>query len=456
MIKRTLIQAVLLVTATSLFAQPQQINIQQAIELALQNNFNIKQAENLLDREETGVTTAWLAFAPFVTSSLNANRQTGLQFNSLTGQLTESTVQSVSGSLSANFTLFSGMRNINNLRASQSNLIAQSERVKRSRELVIFNTAAAYLQVLLDSKLLEIAKQNLGAQNSQLGQIEAQVQVGARPQIDQFNQESIVATTELQMIQRENSLNLNKIRLLRILQIDPLKEYEFEVPTFEDSKVIVDAPPALAELLDKAYAQRTDLKSLEASLRASRYGLKASYGALAPTITFGGSIGSNYNDQRRKPPTFAEKISFGDQFFTENVNKGLSFNINLPIFQRWGRMNTINQTQIGLKNSELDYLNLRLQVMQEVQQAYNDYINFAKQVESTRKAFQAAERALLTEQERYKVGASTLIELTRANASFVEASANKTNATYNYVFQDLLLDYYIGMITSNISFDKYK
>jgi outer membrane protein len=461
------------ITTSVSFAQDTtKIDLRKAIELALENNLNIKQAENLLERESSGVTTAWLALTPGVFSNVNANRSTGLQFNNLTGQLIESTVQTVSGSISGNWTLFSGLRNIYNLRSSQQSLRSQQEQVKRARELVIFNTAAAYLQILLDSKLLEIARNNLEAQQRQLDQIKAQVQVGARPQIDEYNQESIVASTELQLIQRENAINLDKIRLLRQLQIDPLKPYKFLVPEVADEKVLVKLPPALSELLERAYRNRTDLKSLEASISSQYYVMQSARGAYAPVLTLNASYGSNYNDQRfrvqrdangnpipdpNNPGRFlTEKISFRDQFFTENINKGVGLSFQMPIFQRWNRVNQVTQSRIAYKNTKLNYENQRLQVMQEVQQAYNDYVNFSKQVEATRKAYRAAQKALETEQERYKVGATTLIELTRANASYVEASANKANATYNYIFQEVLLDYFVGMITSDISFDKYE
>jgi outer membrane protein len=449
-----ILMTALCLSSASGYAQKQTIDLRKAIELALENNLNIKQAENALDREGSSVTTAMMAFAPSLFSSMNLNRSTGLQFNQLTGSLTESTVKTVSGNVNLNLTLFSGFRNINSLRAANQSYLSQEQRVKRARELVIFNTAAAYLQILLDSKLLEIARNNLEAQQRQLDQIKAQVQVGARPQIDEFNQESLVATTELQLIQRENALNLDRIRLLRQLQVDPLKEYEFVIPTVADEKVIVQAPPSLADLLNKAYANRTDLKSLESLIDASYFNMRTAQGAYAPTVTLSANVGSNYNDQRRSILD-REPISFADQFLNENINKGVGLSIQLPIFQRWNRVNSVQQNRIAYKNSQLDYENQRLQVMQEVQQAYNDFVNFSKQVESTRKAYIAAQRAQETEAERYKVGATTLIELTRANASYIEATANKANAVYNYIFQELLMDYFIGMVSSDISFDKY-
>ena len=54
----------------------------------------------------------------------------------------------------------------------------------------------------------------------------------------------------------------------------------------------------------------------------------------------------------------------------------------------------------------------------EVRQAYNDYTAAAKQLETTERSLIAATKAFETEQERVRVGASTLIELTQAQAEF--------------------------------------
>lgn len=88
----------------------------------------------------------------------------------------------------------------------------------------------------------------------------------------------------------------------------------------------------------------------------------------------------------------------------------------------------------------------QLQVVQEVTQAYNDYSSFLKQKDATQKSLIAAEKAFETQQERYNVGASTLIELSQAQANFVSAQSNFTQSIFNLIFQEKLLDFYLGKL----------
>jgi outer membrane protein len=85
-----------------------------------------------------------------------------------------------------------------------------------------------------------------------------------------------------------------------------------------------------------------------------------------------------------------------------------------------------------------------------VRQAYNDYHSIAQELESSEKALIAAQRAYDTEQQRFEVGATTLIELNQANANFVQAQSNRIQAVYSFVFQERLLDYYLGQLGQNL------
>lgn len=65
---------------------------------------------------------------------------------------------------------------------------------------------------------------------------------------------------------------------------------------------------------------------------------------------------------------------------------------------------------------------------------------------ATQRARIAAELALQTMQERYQVGAVTLVELTQARAVGVQAASAIVSARYNLLFQRTLMDYYIGVL----------
>lgn len=430
------------------------ITIQEAVKIALENNFQLKQAENNLSLASELIKSERADFLPNVNSSLNGSRNTGQQF--IADRFREGldpfvniTSQSISGNLSANLVLFQGFNNVLTLRASESQKVSREESLNRARENIIFTTASRYLQVLLDVELLNIAKENLATSQKQLEQIQAQVEVGSRPTVDLFNQEAQVANNELTVTQRENAFKLNKLLLVRQLQIDPLVEYEFVLPEFNENRNFsAESGFNVRELVNQALLTRSDYKGEIANIEGLRLQETIAKNSLLPTLSASASLSSRYSDQLTDRIT-SEKVPFGDQFFDQQINRSVGVSFSLPIFQRWNRMYQIESARIQLKNAKLGLENTELQIIQEVTQAINDYSSNVKQLESAEKSFIASERAFLTQQERYNVGASTLIELSQAQSNFVSAQSNQTQALYNLIFQEKLLDFYLGKLSGD-------
>ena len=63
----------------------------------------------------------------------------------------------------------------------------------------------------------------------------------------------------------------------------------------------------------------------------------------------------------------------------------------------------------------------------------------------------AARQAREAAQERYNLGAASIVELTNANRNFVQAASQRIRARYNYVFQQKLIAYYVGNLNPSES-----
>jgi outer membrane protein len=434
---------------------PRTLTLNEAVRLALDNNFSVRKAENTLSLQEDVLMQSYGQFMPSLNASFGGNRRTGRQFVQERLQFDDFTTQTLNGGVNTSIPVFTGLQNINNLRAARQRKASAEDVLQRTRENIIFQAASQFLAVLLNQELVVISRQNLENARRQLDQIKAQVDVGMRPIVDQYNQEALVANSEFELVQRENAVNLSLVQLTRVLQIDPLADYVLQAPNLSEADVSVKGFD-LSELIAKALSNRSDVKAQEAQIRASRYALNAAKGGVLPTVSLSGSLSSGYSDQYRErdlanPAQFI-KLGFGDQFFDRNPTRAIGFNVQIPIFNRFGTRTNIQRAQVDYKNAMLDMEDRRLGVLQEIRQAYNDYVAYAKQLRTTEAALVAATRAYETEQERYRVGASTLIELTRANTEFVNASSNRVRAIYQFVFQEKLLDYYIGNIDTNVTF----
>lgn len=443
--------AIFMILSVTLQAQDvQKISLQEAIDIALDNNYELKQASNNLELAEKGIISEYADFLPSVSGNLSGSSTKGQQLvrQGDTQVFEDNVTNSLRGDLSADVSLFDGFENILSLRISKADKLSSEEILQRAKENVIFNAASSFLQVLLDEQLVEIAKENLDASQKQLEQVKAQVEVGSRPTVDLYNQESTVASNELTLTQRENNLKMSRLALMRQLQIDPRGKYEFVNPKLDTGSSIQIGGQEFEvdELITNALENRSDLKSEMADLTTLKLQLKQARYDLFPTLSASAGISSSYNDQY-----YGGGIPFSDQFYDQNYTTSIGFSLNIPIFNNWNRMNRIQTAKINLKNAKLGLENTRLQIIQEVTQAYNDYISYQKELESTQKALRAAEKSYETQQERYNVGASTLIELSDANANYVQAQSDNARALYNLIFQEKLMDYYLGKLDQQVT-----
>src|SRR5690625_7432736 len=84
-------------------------------------------------------------------------------------------------------------------------------------------------------------------------------------------------------------------------------------------------------------------------------------------------------------------LSYTDQFFDQNVARSFGISLSIPIFNRLNARTNVEIQKINLKNAELGLENTRLQVIQEVNQAYRDYLARVKEIESTQRALDRSE-----------------------------------------------------------------
>jgi outer membrane protein len=100
--------------------------------------------------------------------------------------------------------------------------------------------------------------------------------------------------------------------------------------------------------------------------------------------------------------------------------------------------------------AQVDLTDLKRQILYEVKQAILDYTTAKKQVETANVALESARQSLAVAQERYAVGASTIIDLTSARTQYSTALNDSTSASYTLVLRIVAVGYYSGNLDKAI------
>lgn len=414
-----------------------EVRFNEAVQIALENNTTIKRAENNLALQELTVKSEKADFLPNLNFNTGANRNYGLQFDQTVGQLRNASTDGFNYGISSGINLFNGFSDVAGLNAARLQLEAQEHSMERTRQTVVFNVISTYLNVILAEENISIRLEDVEAQQQLLNQIEEFVRVGSRAISDLYQQQATLANAESQLLTAESNFQVAKTRLIQVLQLDPLSDYRFVAPDPSELPLSVRSYDP-ENLLLSAFERRADIRAQEASIEAAEQSVRQARAGYLPSLNLSASHGAGYTSAN-------ERDDFNTQL-KNNRSERLSLSLNIPLFNRLNTKRGIESSKVQYNNARLDLENAQQNVAIEVRQAYLDYQTAVKRLEVTEKSLQAADQARQVEEERYEVGASTLVELQQARSQYINASSQRAQAIFEFHFQHRLIEYYQGIL----------
>jgi outer membrane protein len=435
---RTLAIFVLFLSITpSVQAQEvREVSFNEAVQIALDKNVTILRAQNNLELQELTVKSERMDFLPNLSLNSGGNRNYGFQFDQTSGKLVNASTDGFSLSASSSISLFSGFSNVATLAGARATLESQEYSFERTRQTVVFNVVSNYLNLILAEETIRIREEDVAAQQKLFEQIEEFVRVGTRAVSDLYNQQATLANAEAQLLNAQSNFQVNKTRLIQVLYLDPLGDYRFLAPEAADLSLNV-RQYVPQDLLLSAFERRSDLRAQELAIDAAEQGIRSAKSGRLPSLSLSSSAGSSYSSARDSD--FSTQLE-------DNRSERISLNLSVPIFNRFNNRRNIESSKVQFANARLDLENLQQNVAIEVRQAYLDYQTAVKRLEVTEKSLKAADQALQVEQERYNVGASTLVELTQSRSRFVDSASQRAQAVFQFHFQHRVIEYYLGTL----------
>jgi outer membrane protein len=417
------------------------ITLQDAIRIALAQNSAVRFARNSLTLDSLAIRSAKNAFLPNLSASSSAsqdiaNGQGGNPF-------------SASAGVSSGITIYNGGQNRNILRQARTNAAASAADVGRTRQSVVFAVASDYLALITQQQQLRVQQENLTAQEQELTQLQEFVRRGTRPIGDLYQEQAAVASTRLAMVNARRATEVAKVNLIQELVLDPRLEYTFATPVDSTVAVPLDttAPPQLTFNLDSlisvAFQQRVDLRAQALRVEAAQTEIAIAEGGRKPTVSGSAGYGTGFN-------------SSSDEGFATQLNQrrggSVGVNVSVPILDRGATSIAKQRAQVQLENELLSLRDLEQSVALDVRRAYLDYLSAGEQFAAANAQQRAAALSLQAAQTRYRVGLATLVEVTLARASLIQAQSAVVSARSSLIFQQALMSYYTGALDpSNVN-----
>lgn len=413
---------------------PIKLTLKQSIDLAFKNNVALQKQKSSVDLAKMDYWRSVGIFLPNLSASAGISYSNGTRIIDPSLPTVTSENRSYRWGLSSGLNLFRGLSDLKSYQNSQLNLESSKLNLTRSAQNTLLDVSSKYLDVLLKQELLAISKENLVYADEQLKKISEMTRLGSKPLIDLYNQQYQKANSELDVINSEKNLEISKSNLVAALALDPANDYMVEKPDLSQlsSK---DAVDNLSVLISSALNNRPDYQVSKLTVQNRENAVWQAWSSYLPSVDASWSWGANANS----PAT----ITIADQL-TGNRSYSFGINFSLPIFDRFQREYTVQQSNINLRNAKLDLSDLERTITIGVKQAFFDFMSYKKRLEASETQYKAASTLKETAQERYNVGAGSYVELADAIRQYTSAASGLAQARYQYEFQKKVLEFYVG------------
>ncbi len=450
--KIRIITALFVLTAGMLSGQVRKWTLKECVRYAEDNNLTIQQFELDLENAEIDKSDAIGNFIPNLNGQLSGGGNKGFTIDPSSNRPTTEAINTANGSITSAVSLFDGLRNVNQLRRAKMNALSNEYRLQNLKDDIRLNVAVAYLQVLSDKETLKVSRAQLAATQQDLDRTRAQVEEGVLPDGDLLEVQATAANQEQQIINNENAVLLSRIALAQLLQITDYQNFDvadedYDVPP---SDVLDNSPKVIFE---KALAWRNDIKVSEMNVELAEQDLKIAKGAQSPTLGAFFNYATRYSSNLVLPdpdnPGQTYTPNFGDQLW---ILDGISYGarIDIPFLNGFSTRNSIKRSQIDVKRAELQLEQDKLDLETNVNQAYVDVLNAAKNYEAAVKTLEARELSYDYAKERYEVGLLNAFDFGVAQARVDNAKAEVIRTKYLYIFRIKVIEFYFGLpITLN-------
>jgi outer membrane protein TolC len=403
------------------------VTLAEAVRLAETVQPRVVQAEGAVRNADVRVRSAKAAYLPSLDLRSSTNQSySGVpsRIDPITGLQSGSASGSISTSLSSSVDLFTGFRRGADTRAARADAEAAEADFVDARFQQALTTTNQFFDALAARQLLSVREASVRRAEEQLKVSINKLAAGSATRSDSLRSRVTLGSAQLQLVQAQASLASAEANLARLIgragRVRAEDDSSYYRVTFaEDS----------AALRAEAESRSPQLQSARASAEASDASLRAARSAYWPTLSLSGNYGfsgSRSND------------------YNLYGNRSVSLSLSYPIFNRFSREQNIeiqrNAAELAdaqaAETARLVSANLTTQLAQ---------LEAARtRIGITVTSVAAAQEDLRVQQERYRLGASTTVDVLTSQESLDQAEVDAVNARFDFLRAKAQIEALIG------------
>jgi outer membrane protein len=357
-------------------------------------------------------------------------------------------------------------------KAAEANRDAVDADIAGSSELLRSNVTTQYLSVLQAQARSALQDTLVLTAQGQLDLAKAKMQVGSGTSLDIRRAEVALGQAQVALLRERNNVEIEKLRLYQ----------QMGVAQPDSVTLVTDFPVTtphfnLATLLADARQQNPAIVALRARDRSADLNVRVAKAAYTPTLSLSTGVGGNsyqytnsdylvnqvqgqilsaqascyqvdsirtrigLSSSNCNGPQYQFTSAQADAIRAQNSQFPFTFQrsplalnatLSLPIFDNFNREERVQQAQVSREDALYNVKAKDLAMTADVTQAYRTLTTAAQTVTLQEQNASKAKEELAFAEERYKVGASTFLDVVTSRGSYEQALIDRVNAVYDY------------------------
>lgn len=419
--------ALSLITSTGARAEDEKLSWSECVSITLDKNPELKSSKELIIQSRARVGSALSAYLPQINASLGAkvNRltsqdQTSTKTSTSVDQLLvqEATKKkwddtyTYSYGISGKQMIFDGLKTVFDIKSAESLVDLSKYQHQATSSQIRLSLRTAYVQLMKSQESIELLRLIANRWKKNLDLVTMRYRAGREHRGSVLNAEATLAQARLELQQAERGLRVARLSLLRQMGISVF------MPVSADEKLAgnksVSDRPDFTVLLKKHPLVLQAAKQRE----SAEYGQKSNIAAFSPVISATGAAGKT-----------------DSKFPAEKTSLSAGLDVSVPLFD--GGSNYFNYRTAESQSRKLsaDEQTTREQVMLDLENKWNEWLNSIGQSAVRRKFVEAAEERSRIAESQYSIGLilfdNWIIienELAQARKNYLDALASELQA----------------------------
>lgn len=409
------------------------LTLENAVKIALENNYDIRIAKNDLKIDQNNVSAGNAGMLPKVAASIAQNNnlqnlsQTRADGNTIT--LDNAKNNSLNYGVSLDWTIFDGLKMYaKKEQLSQLQKLGESQ-LKLTIITRISDVQAAYFNLVQQQQQLAALDSTIVISNQRLKLAQNRFTIGKASKLEVLNAQVDSNTDKVSLLKQKELYNNSKVLLNQLLARDSQINFTV-VPEFALEKKL-----EFEEIKTLAEKQNPQIESLIISKKVAELELKQVKSGRYPSI----KINTGYN--------FAENqssLGFNTQSSARGLNYGFTASLNL--FDGFAQKRNEKISSIEIETAEIKIEQQNLALTAQLATIYQSYLTNMELIDLEENNVNIAKQNLVITLDKFHIGTITTIEFRTAQLNYVNAKVRYSDAQFQAKLSEIALKELAGTI----------